>query len=268
MAIEFNQYERTLFLPLIARASESKKTNSIFSDLYSEKILKQISVEIKLEEVSEYSKISWAARALQISKIISEVISTNPEINIVNIGAGLDTTFYIVDNGKIFWMNIDSKAVNDLRSQLLPNNDRVINIDGNILDKELYRLIKKSNKPLIVASGLFLYFSEQEIKNILLLLTVHFTSLFVVFDRISTYSIQYIKDDMNKNNMDGSIIKWGIDNVFEIETWGKGYKIVKDKPWFENIDRSKIENKEIVKTMDLNDQYNGSSIVLLEINTI
>jgi len=55
----------------------------------------------------------------------------------------------------------------------------------------------------------------------------------------------------------------GIDNLKKIEAWDNRYRIVRDAKMFAGVDRQKIQNADVVKLMDLNDQYNGSGIAIL-----
>jgi O-methyltransferase involved in polyketide biosynthesis len=267
MKVTLSDSEATMLLPLLSRAIESKKKDPVFFDPLAVSVVENIDYDLgRLKsEISDYSSISWSARALQFANITTEFIHSHSEATIVNLGAGLDTTFYIVDDGKIKWFNVDSEAVNELRNTLLPANTRITNISGNVLDPNLFeRIMVNTQNVLFIASGLLLYLTENEIKVLFKGIADRFLSCTIVFDRISAYSIQYVQTDLNKSNLNKAKIQWGIDNVKEIENWDSRFKIVREVRMFERIAREKIGKAEIIKLMDLNDQYNGSGIAILE----
>lgn len=262
MKTKLNDNESTLLLLLLGRAMESRKADPIFFDPLAADIVEKIDYDFNRLEVTEYSSLSWAVRALRFKNIAAEFINSHPEATVVNLGAGLDTTFYMVDNGRIEWINIDSEEVNKLRVALLPVNQRIRNINGSVLDP---RILDEVIAPhvLFMASGLLIYLVEDEIKLLFRGLADKFPSSTVAFDRISSSSLQYVQTDLSKTNLAGAKIRWGIDDAREIEKWDGRFKIVREEKMFAGIDRERIQNADIVKLMDLNDQYNGSGIVVL-----
>jgi hypothetical protein len=52
--------------------------------------------------------------------------------------------------------------------------------------------------------------------------------------------------------------------VREIEEWDSRFKVAAEVKMFAGVDRQGIGNEEVVKIMDLNDQYNGSGLVILK----
>ena len=75
-----------------------------------------------------------AARTKQFDDKIKAYIADHPRASVINLGAGLDTTFYRVDNGTIHWYDHDLPAVIDIKRQLLPEPDRVTYIAKSLFD--------------------------------------------------------------------------------------------------------------------------------------
>jgi O-methyltransferase involved in polyketide biosynthesis len=266
MKIKLTDNEATLFLPLLGRALESKKVNPIFFDPLAADVIARIDYDFESlqNQISAFSSISWSVRALKFATIASQFISSHPDAAVINLGAGLDTTFYLVDNGKIDWFNIDSAEVNALRNALLPANPRVTNLNGSVLDPKLFDFITTDAQDvLFIASGLLLYFSAVEIKQLFNNIADQFPSSTIAFDRISTDSIQYIQTDLTKTNLTGAKIKWGLDDAQEIEKWDSRYRIIREETTFAGISRASIQATDVVNMMDMNDQNNGSGIVIL-----
>jgi len=77
----------------------------------------------------------------------------HPRASVVNIGAGLDTTFYRVDNGLIHWYDLDLPAVFDIRRRLLPEPDRVTYIAKSFLDPSWPRTSHTEDGVFMIAGG-------------------------------------------------------------------------------------------------------------------
>ena len=65
------------------------------------------------------------ARAKEFDDKIRAFITEHPRASVINLGAGLDTTFYRVDNGLVQWYDLDFPDVIGIREQLLPPTDRM-----------------------------------------------------------------------------------------------------------------------------------------------
>ena len=117
----------------------------------------------------------FTIRAKQFDKIAELFITSHPRASIVNIGAGLDTTFYRVDNGLIHWYDIDLPPVIDIRRQLLPEPDRVTYIAKSLLDLSWYRDIHEAkNGVFIIAGGVLQFFNEPQVRQLLSMLADNF----------------------------------------------------------------------------------------------
>jgi O-methyltransferase involved in polyketide biosynthesis len=210
MKMTLNDHEATLFFPLLGRAIESGKPNPIFYDPLAVEVVEKIDYDFhKIKSgLSGYENNLYPVRAYRFAGITREFISAHPEATVINLGAGLDTNFYIVDDGKIRWINIDSAEVIYLRETLLPANERVTNLIGNVLDPELLdRVNIDTPKPLFVASGLLVYLAEDEIKELFKRIADQFPSSAIVFDRISTYTVQYIQAGLDQSNLSDAKVK-------------------------------------------------------------
>ncbi|EPS50207.1 O-methyltransferase domain-containing protein [Clostridium botulinum A1 str. CFSAN002368] len=85
----------------------------------------------------------FVVRAKTFDDAIKNFISKYPNSSIVNLGAGLDTTFFRVDNENLNWYNIDLPDVIELRKKLLPESDREKCIAKSFLDISWFNDIKK-----------------------------------------------------------------------------------------------------------------------------
>jgi len=125
-------------------------------------------------------------RAKQFDDKAKAYIAEHPNASIINIAAGLDTTFYRIDNGTIHWYDLDLPTVIDIRRQLLPEPGRVTYIAKSLLDPSWCADIEHSEDGVfMIAGGVLGWFNESEVKQFFLMLADNFPDGEIVFDAIS-----------------------------------------------------------------------------------
>jgi O-methyltransferase involved in polyketide biosynthesis len=81
----------TLFIPLVARATETIRDNPILSDNKSVEILKTMNLKDKITDGGQISTLGILARTKIIDDELGHFLSRNANATIINLGAGLDT---------------------------------------------------------------------------------------------------------------------------------------------------------------------------------
>jgi O-methyltransferase involved in polyketide biosynthesis len=127
-------------------------------------------------------------------------IKRHEEAVVLNLGCGLDTTFDRVDDGKACW----------------------------------YARIKPGASILIMLAGVVYYFTAAEVRGLLREFEKHFGKTEVIFDYSSPRGVQVANKSVLKNAgmKEGAMLKWGIDDLREMESWGCGIKVIEDIPMF------------------------------------
>src|SRR5664280_281176 len=114
----------------------------------------------------EHYQVNWATRAYHIDSIIIKIIADFPDATIVNIGAGLDTTFQRIDNGKIFWYDLDLQDTIELRRKLIPESERNRFISKSVLDFTWCKDIEViRSKVIFIAAGVLCYFDKESVRD-------------------------------------------------------------------------------------------------------
>ena len=94
---------------------------------------------------------------------VNSFLKENPSGIIVNLGCGLETTFYRNDNGTATWYELDLPEVIELREKYLGKHERDISIPASVFDEEWGGIVKESanrKNVLFLASGLLYYFED------------------------------------------------------------------------------------------------------------
>ncbi len=92
---------KTLLIPLWARANESKHRDAIIKDELALEMIKQIDFDFSQFEKEWATQLYVVIRTEILDKAVKAFIAKNPDAVIINLGCGLDTRFFRVDNGTI-----------------------------------------------------------------------------------------------------------------------------------------------------------------------
>jgi O-methyltransferase involved in polyketide biosynthesis len=186
--IELGTLQKTLLLPLWGRAKEYEEINPLIKDDYAHQMIEKLDFNFDtLQKMISQIEVTAAIRAYNFDTIISKMINRYPDATIVNLGAGLDTTFQRVDNGKIFWYDLDLADTIELRKKLIPEGDRNKVISKSVFDRSWFSDIKvRNSKVFFMAAGVLAYFKEEEIKQLFLDINKEFPESELVFEIYST----------------------------------------------------------------------------------
>lgn len=98
---DFSTVEDTLFVPMLGRIYASENFSHILQDKKALELKSKLPQNIKGKDTqTQYTLMAGAVRSTNMDRYIREFIKRNPEGIIVELGCGLETTFYRNDNGK------------------------------------------------------------------------------------------------------------------------------------------------------------------------
>lgn len=237
-------------LPLWARAIETEKDNPIVSDPCARKIVESLDydfTQIEKSHMADHQGV-WAIRAYNFDNIIKAFLANNSKAVVVNIGAGLDTTFQRVDDGTVLWINIDLPDVVAIREELtqedlIPELEREMTIAKSIFDFTWIDDISNWTKGrciMFMAAGVLMYFDAQAVEILLRKLTETYPSSHVIFDSMSWLpawgSNREIKKIMKTSKADASpLIKWHLKSASGLQKWLDTIKIIEEYPMLSKL---------------------------------
>lgn len=200
----------TLYIPLAARAAEAKKDNPLFRDDQSAKILYALNLNGKITDGGIISTLGILARTMIIDKEIKRMAAENANATIINLGVGLDTRITRVDNGLLTWYDLDLPDVIRIRGQFFQENERVQFVPKSVLDTTWTEQIHscENSRVILIAEGLLMYFSKEEVIQILALIANRFPGAHLFFDVVHSYFV---------HKKISSTFLWGIDQAKDIE---------------------------------------------------
>lgn len=227
--ISLGQIQKTLFMPLWARAVETKKQKPILTDNMAVQIINNIDFDFSqmTSNLKEINQIAWIARSKRFDIIINNFLKDNPNSTIVNIGCGLDTTYERINNQTVMWYDLDLPDVIELRRKFLEESDKRKFIADSFLDTDWLNKIPRDNKIMFISTGVFVYFEESVIKDFLIRIADMFPEAELFFDVTSPKGMQIANQVIKESGLDSSsYFKWGLIDKSIIKSWDNRIKIL------------------------------------------
>lgn len=230
-ASELTGAQETLLVPLWARAVESDRENPILIDPRAREIVKSIDYDFTRFGKATTVQVACCLRALIIDRWVQEFLQDYPSGTVVEIGAGLDTRFERLDNGRARWFDLDLPEAMALRGRFFTENDRRTFITQSVFDWDWIETVKQaSDQPvLFIGDGVIYYFEETRVKELFAKLAEHFPGCRIAFDSNTRKSLNYSNRYGPLRHLAGSMA-WAIEDVQQINSWSPGYDVTESKP--------------------------------------
>jgi O-methyltransferase involved in polyketide biosynthesis len=209
----------TLLIPLWARAEEWDKADPVILDEHALDLIHEIDYDFSKFKGSWMSQLGCAVRANILDRETKRFVRTHPDAVIINLGCGLDTRFFRVDNGTINWYDMDLSSVIDVRKQFFKETDRYRMIGRSIFDYTWMDDIVHDNRPvLFIAEGVFMYFDPDKVRDILTRLTEIFPNARMLLEVFPKFCLRFSRKHDTLKMMDESLVfKWGIKKPDDLE---------------------------------------------------
>lgn len=157
--------EKTLLVPLWARARESRRPFPILEDPAAEQLLSRIAFDpTELDAGASASQLGCCVRGALVDRWVREFLTRHPAGTIVEAGCGLNCRFDRADNGQATWLSFDLPEVIALRRRLLPPRPRSIELAASLLDPSWVEHVRRHTPApwFLVSEGVLMYLTSAE----------------------------------------------------------------------------------------------------------
>jgi O-methyltransferase involved in polyketide biosynthesis len=230
IAVDLGHVQKTLFLPLWGRATESKKAQPLLVDQTAVRIMEQVNYDFSAmtKRLTPVTQSAWIMRSLHTDRVVRAFVAKYPDGTIVNLGCGLDTTFERVDNGQLRWYDLDLPDAIALRRNFIRETDRRRFIASSFLEEEWLKDIVVESQALFIAAGVFYYFTEDEIQGFLRWLADRFPGSEALFDVASPLGVTTANRMVIRNGGldEKSYLTWALASPKVITGWDRRFRIV------------------------------------------
>ena len=225
MNLHLGDVEETALIPLAVRANESRRKNARIHDPKAVEIIDALGIDTRnLDKLITHECV--VARTILFDDMTKLYIRKNPDAVCINLGCGLDDRFSRVDNGRISWYNVDLPDSIEVRKKVFEEGDREKMIGCSILDDHWSDSIPKEKPVIVVAEGLFMYFSREQVFTILNSLTAGFPK--------GVLLVELMRQKMMKEDMHDTVKHTNATFGWGIEKTGKELAMLNDRISFVN----------------------------------
>lgn len=212
----------TLLVPLACRAIESKRADAILHDPRAMEVYNALGGNPDfLMGMSGIDIFVTAMRVRQFDAFARDFLVRNPGGLVVDLGCGLDTRFDRLDDGRMSWLGVDLPEVIYLRRKFLPDGERCKTLPQSILDISWLDKAAGTKKGVIfLAEGVFPYFSNEQVKPLVMAMGKRFPDGELVYDAASPFVSRHHNRTSSVLKRSGTKILWDAKNPQELETWG------------------------------------------------
>ena len=219
--------QETLLITLYAKAQPD---NPLFFDPMAQAIMDKVDYDFSRLHIPYKTIVLVCQRAKKLDAFARGFLAENPEGVVLQLGCGLDSRFWRVDNGRVNWYDLDMPPVIELRRQFFAGNERNNLITSSVTDLEWMDAVSADGRPvLVVAEGLLMYLDEADVRRLVLRLHEAFPGCQLVADVFSRMTARSAGNHPSLKRT-GASIGWGIDDPHEMESWERGLHLLEE--WF------------------------------------
>lgn len=227
--IERNTVQETLIIPLFSR----KVCTDIYSDFFTDPkaiaLMNRLDYDFSAHEkkagsiVVRFGALEVATRQKAFALEATQYLKAHPKAAVVNLGCGLDQTAEACDNGECQIYNIDFPDVIAIRNQLIPSGERVHNIATDLNDPAWFQQVFRENGAVFFASGVFYYFTDEQIQHLFNGMAAYFHGGMLVFDIAGKTAVKMaVKTWVKEAGIEGVNTFFYVNSVEEnIQPWLK-----------------------------------------------
>jgi len=234
----------TLLIPLYNRAMESLRSDALIEDGKAVALVTQGSLDFSRVRQIPMNELLKAMRIIftrEFDRYTRDFLSRHPQAVVVHIGCGLDSRLERVDNGQVEWYDLDLPEVIDLRRKYLGDEGERYHLLGCSALEDAW--LEAVNEPvgmeahaprpfLFLAETVFVYFTEAQVKALVLRLCKHFQGAELVFDGWRPFEI-WLGNRHLSNSPFAGLMRWGFWHGQEIEDWGPGIHLLDEWGFFD-----------------------------------
>lgn len=215
--INLSSTASTLLITLYSRAAMSKR-GMILEDKKAEEIISLAGYDQKKLKVSMKLQALLTLRAYVIDEYTKEFINRyNGNCNVIQIGCGLDSRYFRINNNLVKWYDLDLYGTMEMRKKYFKNSQNYKMISSNVCNLAWLNQIDNPKLPtLVIAEGLFMYLTKEENKLVLDGLSNHFKECDLICDAFSTCFVKASRHHVALKRTNASM-KFGYDDPSAIE---------------------------------------------------
>jgi O-methyltransferase involved in polyketide biosynthesis len=193
-AAELGEVQRTLLIPLVGRARETRRPRPILRDPKAVEMLAALDPgSVAYGTGLGHGIAGWITvlRTAVFDYWVRRFLADHPQGTIVDIGTGLNTRFERTDNGRAHWVDLDLPDTIALRRTFFADTDRRQMVTGSFLDEDwLDQVAQRPGPYFFVADGVLVYLAPEAVTAALARVARRFPGALLAFDTYPRQSLE------------------------------------------------------------------------------
>ncbi|QIS13630.1 class I SAM-dependent methyltransferase [Nocardia arthritidis] len=224
-AARLGEVQETLLIPLYGRAVETGKSRPILRDPKAVEMVRAIDYDFGRFDGGR-SLFGTVLRTSIIDAWVLDFLERHPDGTVVEIGAGLNTRFERVDNGRLHWVDLDLPDAMALRSEFFAESDRRRMLAASVLDDSWIEPVKTLPGPyFFISEGVLVYLEEAQVRRALTLIAENFRGADLAMDTTGRWMIDH-QDNHDALGKVSARMRWACDDPAEVEGWAPGWRLL------------------------------------------
>ena len=219
--VDLGPVQETLLIPLLGRAQETRIQRGLIDDPKSVRIVEALDYDFSKWRGAP-SLVGASIRARIFDEQVNRFLADHPSGTVVEIGAGLNTRFERLDNGKAHWLEIDLPDAMALRRKFFDNNARRRMVASDVCDAGWHEDVAELPGPYcFVSEAVLIYLDQSGVQYAVEPLALRFPGSWLITDTVSTQAVanQHRHDAMKKLPKE-SWFRWECDDPAALGHWG------------------------------------------------
>ncbi|KAI0204355.1 S-adenosyl-L-methionine-dependent methyltransferase [Astrocystis sublimbata] len=228
----------TLLIPLVGRAVDATTQSPILGDRFAKGVMEKLDYDFGKLPMPPTHAAAIALRTRFYDRWTTAFLATHPGATVLHLACGLDSRNQRVEWGpSARWIDVDLPEVVALRRQVLPTSldgrdYRLLSAD--ITDNAWLEEISDDVPVAVVMEGLLSYLEPEDATGLLKRLVERLKEGELQFDCMkSTVRAASAKDQKAAVRQTGSVFKWAVDDLKEVEELHPSLQLLEEMRFFE-----------------------------------
>ena len=215
--VDLGAVQQTLFIPLAARARETRRKRAVLRDPKAAEIIASVDFDAK-----RYGR-GWGGGVTVLRTVIfdcwvGDFLAQHPGGTVVEIGTGLNTRFDRVGNDQVHWIDLDLPDTIELRRRFFADSGRRRMLAASVLDQDWLLAVRQSPGPyFFAAEGVLAYLDQAP--QVLTRIASSFPGALIALDTYRQRMLEQQHKMAARKNMDARWA-WSCDDPRTLESLG------------------------------------------------
>lgn len=221
-----NEIAETLLITLYVRAMELRQPEPLLRDETAAALVDRLDYDFSRIRLLDHDRAGIVVRVRQFDSWTRAFMAGHPGAPVVSLGCGLDTRFERIDDGRVVWYDLDLPEVMAVRQHLLPGGARQCCLASSVFDPSWMDAVEPSTAPpLFVAEGMLPYFTEAQVRGLVLALRERFPGAELITDAMTPLMVRSHNLELRANRVEARL-RWGLKHPRDLEAWAPGIRLL------------------------------------------